>query len=187
MPSREIKPYKEIAKDLNIDDTAAVMDMTCAILKNLGGRPFIYPNNEAGLKSFIENSQGYFTYVQNANNKLEEKQQIIPDVEGYCLWLGISRTTLKNYVDRGGEWAAVIDLFKNAIGNAKKQLILKGRIPAVIGIFDLTNNHSYVNSTEFKLETRATESKASDIELENQARAAGLIWDETVKEWVPEG
>lgn len=186
MPSKDLRPYKEIAKDLTIDDTAAVIDMTVACLKNTGGRPCTYANNEAGLKSFLENAKGYFAYVQNANDKLDEKKQIIPDVEGLSLYCGIDRHTLNRYHDRGGEWAEIIDYIKNAIAYSKKQLALKGRIPTVMAIFDLTNNHSYYNTNSFTIEAKITDNKESDIVLEHQARAAGLIWNEVTKDWEPE-
>ncbi len=186
MPSKELKPYKEIAKDLSVDDTAAVLDMTTTILKNLGGRPCIYPCTNEGLKAFIENSQGYFAYVQSANSKLEEKQQIIPDVESYCLWLGICRSTLKGYSDRGGEWEKVIDLFKEAIAANKKQLMLRGKIPPMMGVFDLVNNHSYYNTNSFIIENKPAESKKTTDHLEESIRAAGLVWNDVTKEYEPE-
>lgn len=187
MPSREIKPYKELSKNLTIDDTAAALEMTSTILKNLGGRPCTYPNTTKGLETFIENSQGYFSYLQSCNSKLEEKAQIIPDIEGYCLWLGIGRTTLKTYSDRGGDWQKIIELFKNSIGYCKKQLMLKGRIPAVMGVFDLVNNHGYYNTNSFVIEHKAEADKEDLSEkLEEEVRAAGLIWDPKMKEFVPE-
>lgn len=186
MPSKELRPYKEIAKDLKLKDTAAALDMVCACMKNTGGRPFKYADTEEGLQSFTETAKAYFTYVQNANNKLDEKSQIIPDVEGLSLYLGIDRSTLFRYQNRGGEWAEIIDYIKNAIAYSKKQLALKGRIPTVMAIFDLTNNHSYYNTNSFTIEAKITDNKESDIVLEHQARAAGLIWNEVTKDWEPE-
>lgn len=186
MPSKELRPYKEISKDLSVDETTAALDMTTTILRNLGGRPFKYANTEEGLQDFIENSLGYFTYLQSANSKLDEKQQIIPDIEGYCLWLGICRSTLKTYHDRGGEWQRVIDLHKEGIASVKKQLMLKGRIPSVMGIFDLTNNHSYYNTNSFVIENKTTADKEDNTnDLEERIMEAGLVWDNDLKEFVP--
>ena len=182
MPSKELRKYKEIAKDLTIDDTAAAIDMTVACLKNTGGRPCTYANTESGLNDFIENAKGYFTYVQNANSKLDEKSQLIPDIEGLTLFIGIDRSTLCRYRERGGEWERVIDYIKNSIGYSKKQLILKGKVPAVVGIFDMVNNHGYRNTNSFVLESKAAANKA-DTELENEAMAAGMIWNESTREW----
>lgn len=151
MPSKEIKTYKELSKELDPEDGAAVLSMANVVIKNLRGRPYTYPPTEQGLESFRENSEGYFEYLENANNKLEQRQQIIPDIEGYCLWLGINRSTLKLYMDRGGAWEDMISMYKDVIAFCKKQLALKGKIPPVMAIFDLTNNHGYHNANEFKL------------------------------------
>lgn len=186
MPSKEVRPYKEIAKDIKPEDTAAVLDMICACYKNSGGRPCTYSNTAEGLAAFKENAQGYFSYLHSANDKLDEREKLIPDIEGLTLYLGIDRSTLSRYHDRGGEWAATIDYIKNCIGYAKKQLALKGKIPTVMAIFDMTNNHQYYNTNSFVLEAKITENKESDIVLESQARAAGLIWNETTKDWEPE-
>lgn len=188
MPSKELKPFKKIANELSVEDTAAVLDMTCAILKNLGGRPAVYPNTETGLSTFIENSKGYFAYVQSVNANLEEKAQIIPDIEGYCLWLGITRETLRKYTNRNNEWAEIIQLYKDGIACIKKELALRGKIPPMLAIFDLVNNHQYYNTNSFIIEHKAAadkENKADD--LEESIRAAGLVWNPMTREYEPEG
>ena len=179
------KPYSEISKDLAPEDTAAVLDMTIAALKNLGGRPCTYPNTAQGLTAFITNSQGYFEYLQKVNSQLEQRQQVIPDIENYCVYLGICRSTLKSYNDRGGEWEKVIALFKEAILSNKKQLMLKGRIPAVLGVLDLVNNHGYYNTNSFVIETKAAGDKEKANDLEDKLNEAGLIWDPETHEYIP--
>ena len=52
---------------------------------------------------------------------------------------------------RGEKWVDLIDQMKNGISACKKQLALNGQISPVMAIFDLTNNHDYVNSNEFKI------------------------------------
>nr|WP_297708868.1 terminase small subunit [uncultured Butyrivibrio sp.] len=167
MPSKELRKYKELSKEVNPEINAAALDMACACLKNLGGHPYKYDDSQEGLKAFIENSQGYFAYLQSVNSKLEEKQGIIPDVEGYALFLGVDRSTINRYHNRGGEWAETIDLFKNAIGYAKKQLMLKGKIPSVLAVFDLANNHEYLNTGEFKLSANVTNNDNKERSYDN--------------------
>lgn len=187
MPSRELKPYKEISKDLKPEDSAAILDMICACYKNSGGRPAIYPNTIEGLEAFTENTKGYFSYLQSANNQLEERQQLIPDVEGWALYCGINRRTLERYRERGGQWEMAIDYARNSIAYAKKQLALKGKIPPVMAIFDLSNNHNYYNVSEYKLSMNncdKAESDENDISLEQRCADMGLIWDSEKEEWV---
>ena len=59
---------------------------------------------------------------------------------------------------RSEKWVTLIDQMKNGISACKKQLALNGQISPVMAIFDLTNNHGYVNSNEFKI------NKSDDVE-----------------------
>lgn len=185
MPSnRPQKNYKYLSTQLSTEDTSAISDMTYTVLKNLGGRPCHYPNTTEGLNMFIENSQGYFEYIKGANSSLDDKEKIIPDIEGFCLYLGICRSTLKYYTDRGGQWKETIELFKNGIATIKKQLMLRGKIPSVLAIFDLVNNHHYQNTNTVSLETpKAADNR--DQELAEKITAAGLVWNESKGEFEP--
>lgn len=185
MEGKVRKKYTELSADLKPEDTAAVLDMICACYKNNGGRPCIYPDSIDGLETFIENAKSYFIYLQAANEKLEEREKIIPDIEGLSLYCGIDRRTLERYRNRGGEWERVIDYTKNAIAYAKKQLALKGKIPTVMAIFDLANNHSYHNVAEYKLvaEDNRKESDNKKISPEERMTQLGLVWNPEREEW----
>ena len=190
MPSRELRKYKELSAELNPEDVQPINSMINAALKNLGGRPAIYPNNEAGLKAFIENSLAYFEYVEKANSQIDDnKRQLILDVDSYAVFLGISMKTISEYQKRSDTWNKAISLFKDAIGASKKQLSMHGLIPAVMAIFDLCNNHGYVSTSEFKLTMNDNNAKAAaddDATLEQKIADMGLIWDEERKEFVPD-
>ncbi len=170
------KSYKELSKDLSPEDTSATLDMICTCLRNTGGRPATYPNNESGLNAFIENTKGYFSYLQSANSKLDDSQKLIPDVEGLSLYCGVDRRTIERYRERGGAWTEIIDYTKNAIAYCKKQLALRGKIPTVMAIFDLSNNHNYINASEFKM-VREDAAHIEKKDLESQLMDAGLVWD----------
>ena len=185
MPKKDAS-YLKIAKKISSEDLSPTLEITTTILKNLGGRPATYPNTSQGLQSFIENSQGFFEYVQKANSQLDDDKKLIPDIELYLLWLGISRWTLSEYQHRGGEWEKIINMFKDSILVAKKQLILRGKIPPVIAIFDLTNNHGYRNTNSFVLEDRTAADNDDNSELEKKITDAGLVWDNESHEFVPQ-
>ena len=117
----------------------------------------------------------------NANPDLERK--LIPDIENWCVFLGITRQTLFNYERRGPEWYDCIQYYKNAISSVKKQLALNYKIPPMVYVFDATNNHGYVNSNEFKL-TAQTEYVEKDTNaLEREIVERGLVWNEETKEF----
>lgn len=185
MPSRDLKKYAELSTQLNPDDVQPINTMITAALKNLGGRPATYANNEAGLKAFVENSLSYFDYISQANSKIDEpKRQLILDVDSWVIFLGISRNTLKEYSKRNDTWNKTITLFRDAIGSSKKQLAMHNLIPSIMAIFDLTNNHGYINASEFKLTANETETKENHNDLESRILDAGLVWDNDLKEFV---
>lgn len=175
--------YKEIAEKSNPDDIQPINCLINASLKNIGGRPVGYSNNEYGLNCFIQNSLAYFEYVSNANAQIEEpKKQLILDVDSWALWLGITRKTICEYQKRSEIWDRTISLYKNAIGSSKKQLALHGLIPSVMAVFDLANNHGYINTNEFKL-VQEEEKAEKPLTLEEKIAQAGLVWNEETKSW----
>lgn len=187
MPSRDLKKYAELSAQLNPDDVQPINAMITAALKNVGGRPAVYPNSEAGLNAFVENSLSYFDYVSQANSKIDEpKRQLILDVDSWAVFLGISRNTIKEYSKRNETWNKTITLFRDAIGSSKKQLAMHNLIPSIMAIFDLTNNHNYKNASEFKLTADEERPKEKKDDLEAQILEAGLVWDDTLKEFVPQ-
>ena len=144
-----------------------------------------YNPDAEGLQKFTDASIEFFEYVAKVNADPDMKTKIIPDVESWALYLGVTRQTIFAYERRGGEWAEIIDFFKNAIATNKKQLALTYKVPPVLAIFDLTNNHGYVNSQEFKLETPAAEIRPGQT-LEEKVQSAGLVWDATTGEYIPD-
>jgi hypothetical protein len=128
------------------------------------GRPATYPETAQGLQDFKDRSRGYFAYLDKVNSTAEPSNTLIPDIEGYCSYLGISRQTLLTYEKtRGEEWQNYIQLVKTCITSTKKQLAFHQKIPTVLAIFDLCNNSNYVNSSEFKLEAQGIQEQPKQI------------------------
>lgn len=169
---------------LENDDMSAILDMTISTMKNRGGRPFEYPQTEQGLTTFRENTIAFFEYVNSVNQNPDLERKLIPDIEAWATYLGITRVTIFNYEKRGGEWAQTIQAFKNAMASIKKQLLFNYKIPPMVGVFDLTNNHGYVNSNEFKL-TQNVEVTTYKNNLEKAIDDYGLIWDSENEEFKP--
>lgn len=193
--SEELADYKgtagrgaKKAKPIETGDMTAIMQLTIDSCVSRVGRPAEFPSTREGLDSFVTKTIEFFDYVRMINENPDLKQKLIPDIENWAVYLGITRQTLFNYQRRGGEWADTIEYFKGAIASVKKQLALNYKIPPVLAIFDFTNNHGYLNSSEFKVvsDTEPRNTENEEARLENEIRAAGLVWDEATKEFVPE-
>lgn len=169
---------------LEKDDMSAILDMTVKVMKQRGGRPCAYPNDERGLEMFRDNTVSFMDYVQEVNSNPDLDHKLIPDIEAWATYIGVTRKTIFEYEHRGGEWTTTIQAFKNAIASIKKQLLFTYKIPPMVGVFDLTNNHGYVNSNEFKL-TAAVEPETSKNDLEAEVDRLGLVWDSELKDFVP--
>lgn len=141
-------------KDIPVqeEDLAAILDMSIASLK--AGRPPAFEDTPDGLQDFKNESIAYLEYVRRVNNGNDnEREHLIPDVESWATYMGITRMTILTYEkSRDDGWKEFIGLMKGAITAAKKQLAFKQKIPTVLALFDLTNNSGYVNSSEFKLQ-----------------------------------
>ena len=147
------KEYKRFTPEpIGTDNTLeAVLNMTIESLKI--GRPPAYPETEQGLEEFKCTTIDYFQYVKDTNANPDIDKKLVPDVEALCTFLEITRNTLLTYEKRrGGSWQDFIKQTKNAIAACKKELAFHQQIPPVVAMFDLTNNHSYVNTSEFKIE-----------------------------------
>lgn len=134
------------------NDLANVIDLglqSIRAAKLRGGKEPIYSPDAKGLTEFTERIEAYFERINEINRDRETKLCVIPDVEGLAVYLGFSRQTLLQYRERGAEWRYTIDLAKEVITSAKKQLAASGKMPVVFCIFDLVNNASYLSTNEF--------------------------------------
>lgn len=174
----------KLCEKIETDDMTAILDMAIQVSTARLGRPAEYPFTVQGLDNFVNKTIDYFEYVNaiNANPELERK--LIPDIENWAMFLGVTRQTIWTYEQRGGEWRETIQYYKNAIAAVKKQLAMCFKIPPMVYVFDATNNHGYVNSNEFKL-SPGTADNSPNQKIADEVRAAGLVWNETTREFEP--
>ena len=110
--------------------------------RSLGGRPRKYENVE----DFFTVVDDYFQYIREANKK---DIRLIPDLEGLCAFMAISRETLNAWeTTRDQRYSDAIKMVKNQIAFCKKQLALKGKIPPLVFATDFNNNHGYTQKQE---------------------------------------
>ena len=132
-----VQPDEMIALTQNILDNLDAIDEAERI-----GRPRKYET----LAEFKEIVRGYINYIRDAN---VDGVKLIPDIEGLCAFMGISRETLIEWEKtRSTEYSNAIKRVKNQLAFFKKQLALKGKIPALTFATDFNNNHGYTQKQE---------------------------------------
>lgn len=135
-------------------DLGALLDVSIEqIGKREIGRPPVYPDSEEGMRNFLDATKKYFEYIRDVNAANEEK--LIPDIEGWSIFIGITRQTVSVYSRRNDTWKEMIDYIKDVILAAKKQLAFRFKIPPVVYLNDVSNNHGYLNTSEFKITAEA--------------------------------
>ena len=99
---------------------------------------------------FQNAAQDYFDYLADC---VEDQIFLIPDIEGFCVFIGISRYTLFHWrQNRGETWADAIQTICNQIAAVKKQLALTGKIPPMVFAIDFNNNHGYIQQQKVTVE-----------------------------------
>lgn len=134
------------------DDMQAVVNMGLETIKGVKlrkGQEPKYSPDEEGLNSFLERCEAYFTRIAEINGSIESKHGVVADIEGLTNFLGVTRRTLRRYRERSEAWAYAVDMVEQTILSCKKQMLLTGQVPTVAAIFDLTNNHGYLSTSEF--------------------------------------
>lgn len=129
--------------------------------KHAGGRPPKFESPEMLWKTFEQ----WKTEFQEGGLLFGE----IPDVEGFCDYVGAWRDLLIEYQNKE-EFSDTVKKIKNWIYHRKKQLAMQNKMPPAIFIFDAKNNAGYAdkseveNSGEQKLivETRVRKSNADN-------------------------
>ena len=107
-----------------------------------GGRP----RKLESVEEFKEVAEKYILYIRD---RAEEGVRLIPDIEGFCSFAGISRDSLNDWErTRPGEYSDTIKRFKTCIAAYKKQLAFSNKIPAIVFATDFNNNHGYTQAPQ---------------------------------------
>ena len=147
------KEYRRFTPEpIGTDSTLeAVLNTTIESLKQ--GRPPAYPETEQGLEDFRQTTIDYFQYIKDTNANPDIDKKLVPDIEGWAVFTGLTRRSILTYEKQRGEnWRNFIEQVKNAIAACKKELAFHQQIPQVVFMFDACNNHGYTNTSEFKVE-----------------------------------
>lgn len=110
--------------------------------KGKGGRP----RKLETVEEFREVAERYINYIKE---RALDGVRLVPDIEGFCAFAGISRETLNNWeTARLGAYSDTIKIFKNTIAAYKKQLAFNGEIPPIVFATDFNNNHGYTQAAQ---------------------------------------
>lgn len=142
--------FKE-GQDYERLDVSAMLEMMALAKANIEdmtrtGHGKKYEN----ILEFQAAAQDYFDYLADC---VEDKVFLIPDLEGFCVFIGIDRQTLIRWEQsRGESWRIAIQNIKNQIAAVKKQLALTGKIPPMVFAIDFNNNHGYIQQQKVTIE-----------------------------------
>lgn len=107
-----------------------------------GGRP----RKLETVEEFREVAERYINYIKE---RALDGVRLVPDIEGFCAFAGISRETLNNWeTARPGAYSDTIKRLKTSIAAFKKQLAFAGKIPPIVFATDMNNNHGYTQAAQ---------------------------------------
>ena len=137
------------------------------ITKNYGRHKYYIDHPDA----FDREIYKYFVDIQIKN---ENGIEITPDIEDFCLFVGVSRESLQKMRFANAEIGKRVEAVRNAIAACKKQLAMDGKIPPVVLAIDFNNNHDYVQAkSEVQISHNTVDVKESISDI-----AARLMIDE---------
>lgn len=130
------------------------------ITNNIGREKYYMSHPEA----FDNMTYEYFRDIVENN---EAGVEITPDIEDFCIFVGISRLGLMR-LEQCSDLAMNqrVERVRTAIANCKKQLALDGKIPSMIFAIDFNNNHDYVQAKqELQITRQEIDAKGSASEI----------------------
>lgn len=101
------------------------------------------------ITAYFEECENYTVEVPVKEGKVTISKPQVPTVEGLCRVLGLNRDSLINYSKEPG-YEAFFDTVKDAkawVQEQKTSALINDRGNATGLIFDLKNNHGYVDKT----------------------------------------
>ena len=96
----------KLCKPIETDDMTAILDMAIDVSTSRAGRPAEYPFTTEGLDRFINKTIDFFEYVNSINANPELERKLIPDIENWAMFMGITRQTIWTYQQCALVWRA---------------------------------------------------------------------------------
>jgi len=136
------------ACDPGVKEICELMKRAVNVAYTEEGVIYLGPRNYEDANTLTDCFIDYIDYIKEAAGRGVD---LIPDVEGFCTFAGISR---KRFMELGKktELYELTQQILTAIAAAKKQRALSGGINPVILAMDLNNNHGYSNTNNTKID-----------------------------------
>lgn len=112
-------------------------------------------------------------YQEIMHDFAEHGHRITSDVESLAAFLGIDRSTLMAWMrgDGNPEFVQPLALVMNEIGMVNKELGKQGKIPNLIYLSDMQNNHGYLaNSNKTEVHVNVKREGLTDKQLIEEAK-----------------
>lgn len=157
--------YKKYERGLDLtpeqDSELAEAIGTITNMRSSSGKYIAQPifKNGAELQGAID---AYWDWIQKSS---DAGKTIIPDIEGLAAFLRVARSTLIGWKSgkTNTEFIPVLERFYNDVAYIKKQLGMRNKIPTLVYLNDMQNNHGYVSSTT-KVEMDVTQREPMSVE-----------------------
>lgn len=105
----------------------------------------------------------------NGEQVFEVEYIAIPDVEGFCAYIGTYREAFHHMSQRNGFFNTIKHI-KTVIQAHKKQLAMKNKLNAAVWIFDAKNNHGYQENVQIAMDV-SPQKRLSSSEIDEQIKA----------------
>ena len=143
---KEPKQEKEVKKGLTREERLSLYD---SMLYGIGAR-----QTEDGERVIARNRQIespeelkllFIDYIDHLREQAEREIDIIPDIEGFCTYIGISRAKWKELQGKK-DFSALTEVVNTSIAGIQKQYGLKGVIPPLVLAMNFNNNFGYLSN-----------------------------------------
>lgn len=144
--TKETKKEKEKRGGMSREENLAMYD---DMLYGMGARQSDDGQRILAQQRSIDTAQDiqilYIDYLDHLRENAERGIDIIPDVEGFCSYIGISRRKLRE-LEGKTDFSYQISRIKTSIASAQKLIGMKGGIPPLVLAMNFNNNFDYLSS-----------------------------------------
>jgi len=143
---KEPKKEKEGKKGLSKEERLSLYD---SMLYGIGARETEDGERVISRNREIESPEDlkllFIDYIDHLREQAEREIDIIPDIEGFCTYIGISRAKWKDLQGKKN-FSALTEVVNTSIAGIQKQYGLKGIIPPLVLAMNFNNNFGYLSN-----------------------------------------